>query len=104
MNKRESLFDDDWVAVHLDPFQEKQRAYMFFANPIGVVADGVTSEGSGDDLSYDAIWTADARRTPDGYLVLFSIPFRSLRFPSGTNPSSWGLALQRNIPVRAENA
>jgi hypothetical protein len=37
------------AAVHLDPFQEKRRAYMFFSNPIGIQADGVTSEGSRDD-------------------------------------------------------
>jgi hypothetical protein len=45
MARRESIFEDDFVAVHLDPFQEKQRAYMFFSNPIGIQADGVTSEG-----------------------------------------------------------
>ena len=104
MAKRESIFDDDWVAVHLDPFQEKQRAYMFFSNPIGIQADGVTSEGGGDDLSYDAVWSTEARRTADGYAVLISIPFKSLRFPSGTDPGAWGIALQRNIPVRSEQA
>src|SRR5262245_15508521 len=104
MAKRESIFDDDWVAVHLDPFQEKQRAYMFFSNPIGIQADGVTSEGSGDDLSYDTVWSAEGRRTADGYTVLIAIPFKSLRFPSGTNPGAWGIALQRSIPVRSENA
>ena len=104
MAKRESIFDDDWVAVHLDPFQEKQRAYMFFSNPIGIQADGVTSEGSGDDLSYDTVWSAEGKRTPDGYAVLIAIPFKSLRFPSGTDPGAWGIALQRNIPVHAENA
>jgi hypothetical protein len=102
--KRESLFEDDWVAVHLDPFQEKQRAYMFFSNPVGVVADGVTSEGGGDDMSFDALWNAEARRTGEGYVVLFAIPFKSLRFPSGTNPSSWGIALERAIPTHSEEA
>ena len=104
MAKRESLFEDDWVAVHLDPFQEKQRAYMFFSNPIGIVADGVPREGSGDDMSFDALWNADAKRTADGYVVLFSIPFKSLRFPSGTNPSTWGIALERAIPTHSEEA
>src|SRR5262245_6155794 len=104
MAKRESIFNDDWVAVHLDPFQEKQRAYMFFSNPIGIQADGVTSESNGDDLSYDAVWSTEGRRTTDGYAVLMSIPFKSLRFPSGTDPGAWGIALQRNIPVRSEDA
>jgi hypothetical protein len=104
MSRRESIFDDDFVAVHLDPFQERQRAYMFFSNPIGIQADGVTSEGSGDDMSYDAVWSSTGRRTPDGYLVLIAIPFKSLRFPSGSDPSAWGIALQRAIPTRSESA
>lgn len=61
MSRRESIFDDDFVAVHLDPFQERQRAYMFFSNPLGIQADGVTSEGAGDDMSFDTVWTAGAR-------------------------------------------
>ena len=104
LSRREGIFDDDWVAVHLDPFQERQRAYMFFANPIGVQADGITSEGNGDDMSFDAVWAATGRRTADGYVVLMAIPFKSLRFPSGTDPAGWGIALQRNIPSRAEDA
>ncbi|HEX9367530.1 MAG TPA: DUF5916 domain-containing protein [Vicinamibacterales bacterium] len=104
MSRRESIFDDDFVAVHLDPFQERQRAYMFFSNPIGIQADGVDSEGSGDDLSYDAVWRSNGRLTSDGYLVLMAIPFKSLRFPSGTDPSAWGIALERTIPTRSESS
>jgi hypothetical protein len=104
MARRESIFEDDWVAVHLDPFQERQRAYMFFANPIGIQADGITSEGAGDDMSFDAVWGATGRLTADGYVVLISIPFKSLRFPSGTDPHSWGIALERQIPTRSESS
>lgn len=104
MARRESIFEDDWVAVHLDPFQERQRAYMFFANPIGVQADGITSEGGGDDMSFDAVWSAAGRVTAEGYVVLMAIPFKSLRFPSGTDPGAWGIALERQIPTRSESS
>src|SRR5439155_5566074 len=73
LGRRESVFGDDWVAVLLDPFQERQRAYMFFSNPIGIEADGITSETSGDDMGFDAVWTASGRRTADGYVVLIAI-------------------------------
>jgi hypothetical protein len=104
MSRRESVFEDDWVAVLLDPFQERQRAFMFFSNPIGVQADGVTSEGSGDDMSFDAVWTTSAHLTADGYVALIAIPFKSLRFPSGTDPGGWGIALARALPTRTETA
>lgn len=104
LSRREAIFEDDWVAVHLDPFQERQRAYMFFANPIGIQADGVTSESGGDDMSFDAVWGASGRLTPEGYVVLMSIPFKSLRFPSGATPGAWGIALERQIPTRSESS
>lgn len=104
MARREAIFEDDLVAVHLDPFKEGQRAFMFLANPIGIQADGITSEGGGDDMSFDAVWNATGRVTADGYVVLFAIPFKSLRFPSGTNPGAWGIALERDIPTRSESA
>src|SRR5690349_13565701 len=50
LTRRDSGFEDDLVWVFLDPFREGQRAYMFSANPIGVQMDGITSEGSGDDM------------------------------------------------------
>jgi uncharacterized protein DUF5916 len=104
LGKRESVFGDDWVAVFLDPFQERQRAYMFFSNPIGIQADGVTSETSGDDMSFDAVWTTSAHRTADGYVALLAIPFKSLRFPSGTDPGGWGIGLARAIPTHSETS
>src|SRR5258708_5572934 len=104
MGRRESVFGDDWVALLLDPFQERQRAYMFFSNPIGIQADGMTSETSGDDMSFDAVWTTNARRTADGYVALIAIPFKSLRFPSGTDPRGWGIALARALPTHSETA
>jgi hypothetical protein len=104
LTRRDSGFEDDLVWVFLDPFREGQRAYMFSANPIGVQMDGITSEGSGDDMSFDAVWRASGKLTPDGYHVLMAIPFKSLRFPSGTNPASWAIALARDIPTRTESA
>ena len=65
MSRRESIFDDDFVAVHLDTFHDRQRAYMFFSNPLGIQADGVTTEGAGDDMSFDTVWTSTGRRTAD---------------------------------------
>src|SRR5258708_18870183 len=81
MGRRESVFGDDWVALLLDPFQERQRAYMFFSNPIGIQADGMTSETSGGDMMFDAVWTTNARRTTDVVVALIAILSKTLRFP-----------------------
>ena len=86
MGRRESIFSDDFVAVMLDTFNDHQRSYMFFSNPLGIQADGITTEGQDDDMSFDTVWQSRGRVTPFGYVVSFAIPFKSLRFPPGEGP------------------
>ncbi len=101
MARRESVFSDDFVAVMLDTFDDRQRSYMFFSNPLGIQADGITTEGQDDDMSFDTVWQSHGRLTPFGYVVSFAIPFKSLRFPPGEG-RAWGVALMRGIPVNNE--
>src|SRR3989449_4302508 len=93
---REDVAGDDGVAVYLDTFHDRKRAYIFWANPLGVQLDGIITEGQSDDYSFDTVWQSNGHLTPDGYVVRLAIPFRSLRFGSGT-VQSWGIALGRFI-------
>ena len=86
MARRESMFSDDFVAVILDTFDDHQRGYEFFSNPLGIQADGITTEGQNDDMSFDTVWQSKGRLTDFGYVVSFAIPFKSLRFPSARGP------------------
>ena len=103
MARRESMFSDDFVAVILDTFDDHQRGYEFFSNPLGIQADGITTEGQNDDMSFDTVWQSKGRLTEFGYVVSFAIPFKSLRFPSGDG-RAWGIALMRGIPANNEQA
>ena len=94
--KREEIASDDGVALYLDTFGDRKHAYLFAANPLGVQADALVTEGQDDDYSFDAVWQADGRVTADGYVLRFAIPFRSLRFPR-TPAQRWGIALARYI-------
>lgn len=93
--------DEDSVAVQIDTFRDLTHGYGFQVNPLGVQQDGIYTEGSGFDLSWDAVWRADTTLTTRGYVVLDSIPFRSLRFPS-TDVQEWGLFLYRGIARKNE--
>src|SRR6266480_1182040 len=77
--KREEIASDDGVALYLDTFGDRKHAYLFAANPLGVQADALVTEGQDDDYSFDAAWQADGRLTADGYVLRLAIPFRSLR-------------------------
>src|SRR6266705_187384 len=94
--KREEIASDDGVALYLDTFGDRKHAYLFAANPLGVQADALVTEGQDDDYSFDAVWQADGRVTADGYVLRFAIPFRGLRFPR-TPAQRWGIALARYI-------
>jgi hypothetical protein len=94
--KREDIFTDDLVLVTLDTFHDRQRAYVFSVNPLGIQLDGITTEGQSDDWSFDTLWRSEGRLTSDGYVVWMAIPFKSLRFPSSPT-QSWGIALARQI-------
>jgi hypothetical protein len=102
MSRRESVFSDDVVGLILDTFNDKQRAYMFFATPLGIQADGITTEGQGDDMSFDTVWRSKGQLTDFGYVVTMAVPFKSLRFPASSGPQSWGIALMRMMPAHDE--
>src|SRR2546429_2009263 len=98
--KREEIASDDGVALYLDTFGDRKHAYVFAANPLGVQADALVTEGQDDDYSFDAVWQADGRLTADGYVLRLPIPFRGLRFPRMA-AQRWGVALGR--PFRRTN-
>jgi hypothetical protein len=101
--KREDIFSDDLVGVFFDTYHSGQRGYEFFVNPLGVQADAALTEGQNDDFSFDTLWYSEGRLTPEGYIAMMTIPFRSLRFPSQA-VQTWGFGLYRGIPTNNENS
>ena len=101
LNRRENLFDDDWIEVTLDTFRDKRHAFVFTSNPAGVQADALYTEPQGPDFSFDTVWNSQAHRTAQGYEVEMQIPFRSLRFRAAAE-QIWGITILRNIPRLSE--
>ena len=103
--ERDRVSSDDYVELHLDTFNERNRALVFIVNPLGVQADGTKSEGGGfipgsnvmpgqNDLSADFQWQSRGRVTDWGYEVEIRIPFSSLRYPM-SETQDWGLQVMR---------
>jgi hypothetical protein len=98
--RRENILADDTVSVLLDPFQDHRKGTLFQLNPAGVQADAAWTDGNGTDYSYDQVWDSEGRVTKQGWMALFAIPFRSLRFrPTGQD---WGVVLTRSLPRNSE--
>src|SRR5437879_782531 len=79
---------------YLDPFTDKRRAYWFMTNPRGVQYDYIGTYNNGDDGSWDTVWDPWGKVTPQGYVAMMAIPFKSLRFPP-SGEQTWGIILQR---------
>ncbi len=104
---RDRISADDYIEIHLDPFQERRRAFVFIVNPLGIQADGTKAEGGGfipgsnvmpgqNDLSADFLWTSRGHLEEWGYEVEIRIPFTSLRFPT-RSVQRWGVQFSRKV-------
>jgi Domain of unknown function (DUF5916) len=98
LSRRENIYDDDYVELVLDPFHDQRRGLVFDTNPLGIQGDALWTEGGNSDNSWDAVWNTAGAINHNGYVVLQSIPFRSLRFPRAEVPPGWGITLMRWIP------
>ncbi|MDE3128656.1 MAG: carbohydrate binding family 9 domain-containing protein [Gemmatimonadota bacterium] len=105
--ERDNVGSDDNTEILLDTYHERNRAYVFIVNPLGVQADGLKNEQGGytpgsnvmpgqNDLTPDYIWQSKGHVTAWGYEVEVRIPFSSLRYPTAM-PQSWGIQIQRNV-------
>ena len=96
---RDQLWDDDWVAIILDTFNDERRAFEFYVNPLGVQADDIFDDvNQRTDEAWDAIWDSAGQITDSGYLVEMAIPLNQLRFSPQDGPQTWGLNLLRYYP------
>jgi len=112
MTRREDIFSDDSAEIMIDTFNDARRGYTFAANPLGIQWDALWTEGSignglpadfsGFDSSFDTVWNSEGRLTGRGYMLLMSIPFKSLRFPNA-DQQQWRIILNRSIPRTNEN-
>jgi len=99
LSDRDTAFQDDFVGLVLDTFNDERRAFEFFVNPLGVQMDLTQNEMTGEeDESWDAIWDSAGRITEDGYTVELRIPFSSLRFPDSVEGMTWGIDTVRIYP------
>lgn len=94
--KRDSIFQDDYVGMFVDTFNDKRKAYALFFNPLGIQADGILTEGAGEDYSLDIVMESQGVITEDGYTIEIAIPFKSLRYEAGEG-KFWGVHFFRRI-------
>ena len=113
------LSETDSFRMLFDTYRDSQNGFVFGTNPAGIEYDGqVTNEGQGGgglsfgavggsgggfNVNWDGAWLVRTRISEIGWTAEFAIPFRTLRFPSGST-QTWGVNFQRNIRRRNERS
>jgi hypothetical protein len=86
----DNIYNDDFVEVTLDTFHDSRHGYVFAANPLGIQTDALwTEDAAARDVTWDEEWNSRGVITNGGYVVLMSIPFKSIRFSNGAT-QGWG--------------
>ena len=93
---RDDIWNDDWILILFDTFNDRRQSYDFFCNPYGIQADEIESGDGGGQ--WDAIWDSDGRITDQGYIVEMAIPFNVLRFQPGKEDQIWSFDAVRSYP------
>src|SRR5437588_3125385 len=95
--KRDDIFNDDYVGMLLDTFNDHRKAYELDFNPLGIQQDGLWQDPIfNEDFNPDFVMASKGTLTSDGYTVEVAIPFKSLRYEAGKN-KLWGVHFYRRI-------
>jgi hypothetical protein len=99
LQDRDSAWNDDFVGVVLDTYNDGRRAFEFFSNPLGIQMDLTNDDvNQNEDESWDAIWDSAGTITEHGFVVEMEIPLSQLRFPRTEGKQTWGIDLLRFYP------
>jgi hypothetical protein len=103
MQRDQSFNGDDRFMWSLDPYLDGRSGYFFEINPSGAMGDGlITDVNGGVNKSWDGIWLARVRHTPEGWTAEIEIPFKTINF----NPANdaWGANFQRTVRRKNEES
>jgi TolB-like protein len=95
------IIDNDHFAIALDTFYDRRNGIAFMVNPIAGIFDyQITDEGN-PNSDWNPIWDVRTGRFDGGWTVEMQIPFKSIRYQSGTD-QVWGFQASRRVARRNE--
>ena len=95
------LRQNDQIGVMFDTFHDKRSGFLFYTNPLGARADYSVVDEGGSNTDWNPVWESKTGRFEGGWIVEMAIPFKSLRYKSGTN-QTWGIQLRRAVRRKNE--
>ncbi len=93
--KRDEYWDNDGIAIILDPLNTRTNAFLFGISAAGVQWDALRSETSGINSDWSNRWQSEVQVTDEYWTAEMAIPFRILRYSE--NVEEWGMNFVRNL-------
>ena len=94
MRRDASLYQNEHFAVVLDTFHDRRTGFFFQTNPLGGVRDALIVDENTANYDWNAVWDVKVHRDETGWTSEMVIPFKSLRYPTGTE-QVWGINARR---------
>jgi hypothetical protein len=95
------LRQNDMFGVLLDTFHDRRNGYNFYTNPLGGFTDQLVTDEGNPNADWNPVWSVHAGRFDGGWTTEMAIPFKSIRYVSGSN-QEWGIQLRRSIRRKNE--
>lgn len=95
------LRDNDTFGVVFDTFHDRRNGFAFYTNPIGALADQIYTDEGNPNRDWNPVWNVRTGRFDGGWTVEMAIPFKTLRYTSGTS-QIWGVQFRRGIRRKNE--
>ncbi len=92
--KRDEYWDNDGIAVILDPLNTRTNAFLFGVTAAGAQWDALRSQTGGNNDDWSNKWYSDVHVTDEYWSIEMAIPLRILRY--GKNVNQWGINFVRN--------
>jgi len=103
--RNDGSFSNDWLAVVVDGYRDRENGLVFGVTPAGVRTDAEfpADATGGGNFAWNAFWDGAAHQTESGWSAEIRIPFTSLPFQADeTGRAVMGITVWRNIARKNE--
>lgn len=97
-------WQNDWMFICLDSFNDNENILGFATNPVGIRTDFTTTNDNPGSFStsWNTFWDVATHRNDQGWFAEIRIPFSSLRFQDDNGAVILGLTVARYIARKGE--
>ena len=95
------IYNNENMSFVLDTFHDSRSGYFFMTNMLGALRDVQFQSEKQNNGEWNPVWNPKAQKFDGGWTLEVAIPFKSIRYPAGTN-QTWGINFRRAVRWKNE--